>query len=154
MLAYGERKTWPLLHAIRSHCVVEMCLEKCVQVSYMMAPDQLLAGLSGAAVLDCCIGAVARRAVQRLRRAVAREAQLKARASLANSSTAQANAAGLVADEVGVVVLWRLWLSHLTHPTPRPPQCAMCCAVAGSRGRARAWASEGAPLPSTQCRRS
>jgi hypothetical protein len=31
MLAYGERKTWPLLHAIRSHCVVEMCLEKCVQ---------------------------------------------------------------------------------------------------------------------------
>lgn len=32
MLAYGERKTWPLLHAIRSHCVVEMSLEKCVQV--------------------------------------------------------------------------------------------------------------------------
>ena len=32
MLAYGERHTWPILHAVRSHCIVEASLEKCVQV--------------------------------------------------------------------------------------------------------------------------
>lgn len=32
ILGAAERKTWPLLHAIRSHCMVEMSLERCVQV--------------------------------------------------------------------------------------------------------------------------